>query len=480
MTSQVTLPLWLVLIAGAFALWAVVDRLVIPAVRYVMRRRFNKSIEDLNTRLKLRIQPFKLAKRQSMIDQLIFDPEVLRAVEEYATANKVTREVAQQRAHRYANEIVPSFSAYAYFGIGTRLARWISTFLYRVRLGYLDESAMQTADPDAAVIFVINHRSNMDYVLVTFMVSTSSALSYAVGEWARVWLLQNLIRSMGAYFVRRDSREPLYRKVLSRYVHLAVAGGLTQAMFPEGGLTRDGKLRPPKLGLLSYMVSSFDPKGPRDAVFVPVGINYDRVIEDRVQVAALTTPEGEKPRFAFSPVVLAGFLWQNLKLRLKGKLYRYGYACVSFGKPISLRQYVTERGIDFRMLDESKRFAETERLGAMLMEKVGEVVPALPVSLVASVVLDAGRPLSALELKGEVADLMQRLIASGAHIHIPRSDQDYAVEVGLRMLLLRHFVEEEGGLYRANPAEHALLRYYANSIAHLIPAKPVATQAAAE
>jgi glycerol-3-phosphate O-acyltransferase len=326
---------------------------------------------------------------------------------------------------------------------------------------------------------VINHRSNMDYVLVTYMASTSSALSYAVGEWARVWLLQNLIRSMGAYFVRRDSREPLYRKVLSRYVHLAVAGGLTQAMFPEGGLTRDGRLRPPKLGLLSYMVSAFDPKGPRDAVFVPVGINYDRVIEDRVQVAALTTPEGEKPRYAFSPVVLASFLWQNLKLRIRRKLYRYGYACVSFGKPISLRQYVTERGIYFRTLDESRRFAETERLGAMLMQKVGEVVPALPVSMVATVILQAARPLSALELKAQVAALIRCLTDSGAHIHIPRADQDYAVEVGLRMLLLRHLVEEEGGLYRTNPAEVALLRYYANSIAHLTP-EAMATQAAAE
>src|SRR3989440_8772168 len=178
----------------------------------------------------------------------------------------------------------------------------------------MDEEEMKAVDPDAAVIFVINHRSNMDYVLVTYMASTSSALAYAVGEWARVWLLQNLIRSMGAYFVRRDSREPLYRKVLSRYVHLAVTGGLAQAMFPEGGLTRDGKLRPPKLGLLGYMVSGFDPKGPRDAVFVPVGINYDRVIEDRVQVAALMTPEGEKPRYKFSPAALAAFLWRSLAL----------------------------------------------------------------------------------------------------------------------------------------------------------------------
>src|SRR5437763_6259045 len=274
---------------------------------------------------------------------------------------------AARHALDFAREIVPSLSAYAYFGIGTRLARRISTFMYRVRLGYIDEAALKTVDPDAAVIFVINHRSNMDYVLVTYMVSTSSALSYAVGEWARVWLLQNLIRSMGAYFVRCDSREPLYRRVLARYVHLAVAGGLTQAMFPEGGLTRDGRLRPPKLGLLSYMVSGFDPKGPRDAVFVPVGINYDRVLEDRVQVAALTTPEGEKPRFKFSPKVLFAFLLHNIALRFRGKLYRYGYACVSFGKPVSLRGYVTERGIDFHTLDDQRRFAEVERLGEALM-----------------------------------------------------------------------------------------------------------------
>jgi len=480
MTSQVTLPLWLALIVSALAIWAAFDRVLVPGVRWFMRRRFNRTIDELNTRLKLRIQPFKLAKRQAMIDQLIFDPEVLRAIEEYAVANKVPRAAAQARAQHYAQEIVPSFSAYAYFGIGTRLARRLSMFLYRVRLGYMDEEAMKTVDPDAAVIFVINHRSNMDYVLVTFMVATSSALSYAVGEWARVWLLQSLIRSMGAYFVRRDSREPLYRKVLSRYVHLAIAGGLAQAMFPEGGLTRDGRLRLPKLGLLSYMVSGFDPKGPRDAVFVPVGINYDRVIEDRVQVAALMTPEGEKPRFKFSPKVLFGYLMHNVALRFRGKLYRYGYACVGFGKPVSLRQYVTERGIDFRMLDETRRFAEIERLGATLMEKVGQVVPALPVSLVATVMLAAEKPLSVLELKGEVETLIRRLIAGGAHIHIPRADQDYALEVGLRMLLLRHLVEEENGLYRANPREDVLLRYYANSIAHLLPAAKPEVAAAAE
>ena len=94
--------------------------------------------------------------------------------------------------------------------------------------------------------------------------------------------------------------------------------------------------------------------------------------------------------------------------------------------------------------------------------------------------LGAAKSLSGLELKGAIEILIRRLIATGAHIHIPRSDQDYAIEVGLRMLLLRHFVEEEDGLYRANPREEIMLRYYANSIAHLLPAAKPELAAAAE
>ena len=477
MSSTVTLPLWLVVIVGVLSLMAALDHLLLPSARWFIRRRLDRAIDELNTRLKLRIQPFKLAKRQSLIDQLVFEPDVLGEIETYAKANNIPRAAAQEIAREYAREIVPSFSAYAYFGIGAKLARWLSTVLYRVRLGYMDADALKTVDPDSSVIFVINHRSNMDYVLVTYMASSSSALSYAVGEWARVWLLQSLVRSMGAYFVRRDSRDPLYRKVLSRYVQMAVAGGLAQAVFPEGGLTRDGKLQPPKLGLIGYMVSGFDAKGPRDAVFVPVGINYDRVLEDRLQLGTLAKKQGGEVRHRFNFIVLMKAFFGHIALRLRGRWYRFGYACVSFGAPVSLRQYVKERGIDFRVLDQEARFAEVERLANLLMEKVGAVVPALPVSLVATALREAQTPLSMLELKSRVLGLVQRLAASGAHVHIPRGDQDYAIEVGLRMLRLRHLVEDVDGLYRVNAGELPLLDYYVNSIAHLL-AKPAVAQAA--
>ena len=65
--------------------------------------------------------------------------------------------------------------------------------------------------------------------------------------------------------------------------------------------------------------------------------------------------------------------------------------------------------------------------------------------------------------------LITALEQRGAYVHIPRADHDYATSVGLRMLVLRHVVEEADGLYRACEAELALLRYYANSIAHFLP-----------
>ena len=465
MSGTIELPVWLVGILAALALVGLLDRLLIPSVRWFLRRRLNEAIAELNSRLQLRIQPFKLTRRQSLIDRLMFDPELVRAAEAHCAATGEQRALAMARIEAYAREIVPNFSAYAYFKFGTRAARLLSTLLYRVRLGYMDDEALRAVDPDAAVVFVINHRSNMDYVLVTYMVAASSALSYAVGEWARVWLLESIIRAMGGYFIRRDSRDPVYRRVLARYVQLATAEGVTQAMFPEGGLSRDGALRPPKFGLLSYMVARFDPDGERDVVFVPVGINYDRVLEDRNLTASAAKDAGT-PYVKLGTLALLRYVVRALGLAVTGRWYRNGYAAVSFGTPVSLRTYARARNLDFRRLTEEKRFAEMEALGTMLMRQVGKLVPVLPVSLVAALLVRAnGRALAETEIASGALALVEQVRAQGAHVHVPRSDMSYAVRVGLRMLELRRIVEASNGKYSANPRETVLLRYYDNSLA---------------
>lgn len=472
MSATVEVPVWLIAVIGVLAVLGLVDRVVIPTVRWLLRRRLNEAVAELNARLRLRIHPFKLTRRSSIIDRLMFDQELVRAADAHAVATGEPRAAAMARIETYAREIVPNFSTYAYFRVGARIARWLSTLLYRVRLGHLDDAALGAVDSDAAVVFVINHRSNMDYVLVTFMVAASSALSYAVGEWARVWPLAPIIRSMGAYFIRRDSGDPLYRKVLARYVRLATEEGVTQAMFPEGGLSRDGALRPPKFGLLAYMVARFDPDGERDVVFVPVGINYDRVLEDRNLTAGLAKGADTRRERAGS-VAFARYLVRALGLLLRGRWYRNGYASVGFATPVSLRAHVRGRNVDFRRLAEPQRFAEVEILGKMLMAAVAKVVPVLPVSLVATLLLRAGATgLSESEIGSGAETLIAQLRARGAHVHVPRQDVNYMARVGLRMLRLRRLVAEANGRYAGDPREAVLLRYYANAIAHHFAAPP--------
>ncbi|MGL4437808.1 MAG: 1-acyl-sn-glycerol-3-phosphate acyltransferase [Bosea sp. (in: a-proteobacteria)] len=463
---MIEMPVWFVVLAGLLALIGLIDRLLVPTVRWMLRRRFSDAIDELNTRLKLRIQPFKLTRRESLIDRMVYDQELMRAVEAHAAESGEPRAVTMARVKAYAREIVPTFNAWTYFSFGAKAARWLSNALYRVRLGYFDEEKLKLIDADAAVVFVINHRSNMDYVLVTYLAAASSALSYAVGEWARVVFLQTMIRSMGAYFIRRDSGDPLYRKVLARYVQIATAEGVTQAVFPEGGLTRDGALRPAKLGLLSYITGKFDPGSARDLVFVPVGLNYDRVLEDRTLTGSLAREAGEK-QSRRGALAVAGYLRQALWLRLTGRWHRFGYASVSFGEPLSLRAYLAEHKLDLRDMDDEARFAATGDIAALMMRRIAAIVPVLPVPLIATVFDRAGdEAMSRMELMGRVQALIETLTERNVHVHIPRRDIDYAVEAGLRILTMRHLVLEEDGLLRAAPKERVLIRYYANSIAH--------------
>ncbi|SFL45764.1 1-acyl-sn-glycerol-3-phosphate acyltransferase [Shimia aestuarii] len=451
MGSTVELPLWLFVLILLFAAVTAASHLLFPSVRWFFRRRMEKAVAQLNTRLERPIEPFKLARRYDMIQRLIYQPDVAQAVADHAAEQGIPENVAFEEAKRYAREIVPSFSASAYFGVAIRLARFLSTALYRVRLGHFDESGLKHIPTDATVVFVMNHRSNMDYVLVTYLAAERSALAYAVGEWARVWPLSRLIKAMGAYFIRRKSRNTLYRKVLAAYVRLATQGGVTQAMFPEGRLSLDGAPQEPKMGLLKYITDGFDPEA-RDVVFVPVALNYDRVLEDRILLEALArNGRGFHARIS----VISGFFLKQIWLRIRGKYHKFGYAAVSFGHPLSLKTFAAHHVGDI-----------AEPLAEELMHRINSVVPVLPVPLVAAIIEDGENPLSRAAIEAAFATWVIKL--NKAHVHLPRDDMSYAVEVGLRTLEERRMILRCEGCYRVNPEQTQALAFYANSIRHLL------------
>ena len=444
MTQTVELPLWLFILVLLFAAVTFASHFLFPSVRWFFRRRLERAVKQLNERLTRPIEPFKLAKRYDMIQRLIYDPQVNHAVLEHAASEGIPENVAFEKARRYAREIVPSFSAFAYFGFGIRAARLLANALYTVRTGKHNETVLADVPTDATVVFIMNHRSNMDYVLVTYLAARASALSYAVGEWARIWPLSRLIKSMGAYFIRRRSRGALYRRVLERYVAMATEGGVTQAIFPEGGLSLDGKLAPPKMGLLSYVVEA-GRQVDRDIVFVPVAINYDRVLEDRVLMAA--HKRGDR-RFGAKISVMAKFIVTKLWLRLRGRFLRFGSAGVVFGEPLSMRALGADTPID--------------DLAATLMDRIQGVMPQMCVPLLAALLLERADAISRAELE----QIACARVAGDVDRFLMREGEEIAPRVAraLEHMIQRGFVKVEGGNVRIMDAERDALRYYANSI----------------
>ena len=467
MSGSITISVWFFLFLVVLAVLALLDRILIPSSRWFLRRRINRVIDEIGTRLSIQIRPFQLTKRQVLIDRLAYDALVLRGIQAYAQEHSMPQEVAQKRVVAFAREIVPSFNAYFYFRIGYWIAKRVARALYRVRVGILDEAQYDEIDRDATVVFVMNHRSNMDYILVAFLVAERATLSYAVGEWAKIWPLQTLIRAMGAFFVRRKSGDRLYRRVLERYIHMATREGVCQAVFLEGGLSRDGRLQTPKLGLVDYMLRKFDATKDRDIVFVPVGINYDRTLEDRSLLRGLD-PSAQKRSWWFVAYTTFRFISHSIYLKMLSRWRRYGYACVNFGTPRSVKGYCRSKGVNFGTLGRDQRFPEVQALCTQLMQDIGTVIPILPVSLVSTVLLDAGGQLlevSAIEERAR--QLQQRLHAKGAPvIEMSRSAWSGVIADALDFLLLRKLVAISNQKIQVVAAEKPLLRYYANAIAH--------------
>ena len=455
MFRTVELPIWLLVLVLALSVVAALDRVVGPGIRWFLRRRMERLVARLNTRLDRKIEPFRLARRKDMVVRLVYDSRVMEAVADHAAEAGIPGEVALEQAKSYAREIVPGFSASVYFGFAITAARWLSKALYRVRIGKVDH-ALGEIDPKATIIFVMNHRSNMDYVLVTWLVAGRGAISYAVGEWARVWPLSRLIRAMGAYFIRRNSRNPLYRRVLARYVQMAMIDGTTQAIFPEGGLSLDGRVGAARMGLLSYIVQGFEPGG-RDVVFVPVGIAYDRVLEDRVLTQAAV--EGTR-KFRAKPLTIALFALRLLSRILRGRFPGFGAAAAGFGPPLSLRAFLNGAGPE-----------PTEALGAALMAEIARAVPVLAVPLVAAALTQGPAPREVLLAR--VALLADQLVANDAALKLPPQGLEQALDDGLAPLLARGII---GADHAATADGAALLTFYAASVLQRLGADSAAKQ----
>jgi glycerol-3-phosphate O-acyltransferase len=370
----------------------------------------------------------------------------------------------------YVHEIVPFFNVVAYYQLGYRAAGWLLNLFYKVSVDFAEPSARERLPRDAVLVYVMNHRSNADYILVSYGLAGQVAISYAVGEWARAFPLEHVFKAFGSYFIRRRYREPLYHTVLERYVQLITREGVTQGIFVEGGLTRDGKLRAPKIGLLDYVLGiGREPAFAPRLHVVPVAVNYDRVLEDRSLLRELSVREGgRRPSRLSQAWEVAHYVGWNMSRLLSRRWKRYGRAAVVVGAPIPLGPWFAEQR-DLFTIDKTERLARVQTLCDGLLERVGMLIPVTPVPLVCAAIQSFDGDFIAREQLLERIDEMRGVLRE-LNARVLRGEVT-AAEVfdrAYRMLRMRRVIARTGSGYLVLPRGRPLVSYYANSVSHLL------------
>lgn len=416
-----------------------------------------------------RLERYKLVNRRMIRKELMRDTEVLKAIELHCRSTGLSEMEVQVRVERYVNEIVPFFNVLSYYKIGYNLARVLINLLYRVSSEYQDREALNAIPRKDIVVYLMNHRSNADYVVVAYALVRVVSISYAVGEWARVWPLEYIFKSFGAYFIRRRFREPLYHTVLERYVQLITRNSVTQGIFLEGGLSRDGAFRPAKIGLLDYIARTvLEPGFDRDIWLVPVAINYDRVLEDRSLIRELVD-ETSRPGHLRQLVGVTAFITRNLIRMLTGRLKRYGRVAVNFGTPFSLHSWLDETP-EVLEFPKEERLPKLQTLADGVLARIADIMPITPVPLVSAALLSFQETVVRHDrLLERLEEYRDHLIQQKSKLVRAERSAETIMNRAWRMFRLRRLVVREGDSYVILPNQRPLLEYYANSIRHLLP-----------
>lgn len=424
-------------------------------------------------RFRARVDRFKLTGKRYITDALLADPAIALAVEAHASAHGTPRAQVWQRVRVYVAEIVPAFNLLMYYQFGYAVSKAALGLFYKTTVRIRTPEAFEALPRESIVIYLMNHRSNADYVLASYGLAGQVAISYAVGEWARVFPLEYLFKSFGSYFIRRRYREPLYHTVLERYVQLITRNGVTQGLFPEGGLSRDGRLRPAKIGMLDYLLGTAREPGFAERMYVvPVGLNYDRVLEDRTLLRELRIAEGGEAtsRLAQFREVLSFFL-SSFGRMSTGRWKRYGRAAVVVGEPVPLAPWLAEvaaEGVPLFERPRPDRLAKVQEFTDAMMARIGALVPVTAVPLVcAALQTFDSAVITEEQLVDRIEELRDVLVAQGAEVVEPQREASETFERAYRMLSMRHVLHKTGDAYAILPRGRELISYYANGVAQL-------------
>lgn len=306
------------------------------------------------------------------------------------------------------------------------------------------------------------HKSHMDYLIVSYIFYKNKLIPphIAAGVNLSFFPMGFIFRHSGAFFMRRSFKGlALYPEVFKQYIKTMVNEGYPIEFFIEGGRTRTGKLAYPKYGFLNFLLEAIDEGYNRDLVFVPISINYDRILEETSYVKEMKGKEKEAES-------AKGMLESTRLLRRK-----YGKVYVKFNKPFTLQE-IEALGVP--------RDDRPVYISEHIVKKINEVTMVTPFAITsATILLHAIKGFS----RKTLLEKMRLVYGFLAYINVDMSDSlqrkvhlEEIIETVLSAFLEDRIIEplkDEGGkmmedFYIINEDQRPRIVFYKNSIIHYL------------
>ncbi|MEI8082360.1 MAG: 1-acyl-sn-glycerol-3-phosphate acyltransferase, partial [Actinomycetes bacterium] len=311
---------------------------------------------------------------KSFTSEIIGSAGFQTTLDELAVETGRTRADVEREARADLHEIAAEPNSMA-IDFWDKAARWLAR-AYKLDVNHKQIERLRELNAGSTLVFLPNHRSYLDPLVLrsALMQHGFPPNNTFGGANLAFWPMGPIGRRNGAVFIRREFKnDAVYKATLKEFILYLVNNHHNLEWYIEGGRTRTGKLRPPRMGILSYLVDAFDatpPDDDTDVLLVPVFVAYDQQYE----VGAISNEEQGGSKDPESVSWLYNFA--------KAQQTRRGRAHLRFGEPLSLRSSLKEN-----KASGDPRLA-VPKIAFEVMHRINKATPVMPTSLITFALLD--------------------------------------------------------------------------------------------
>ncbi len=402
---------------------------------------------------------------RQVVEQITASSRFRGKITELATKLGKSDEEVLAEAREGLDELVTVQSPAAIDAFRTVLAP-MHARAWKVQVDTASLERLRGLNREQALVFLPAHRSYVDpLVLAEVLHEHDFPRNHMLGgNNMSFWPIGPLGKRAGVIFIRRANdnaaSDAIYKFALREYLGYLTAKKFNLEWYIEGGRTRTGKLRPPKLGLLAYLVRALADDRTEDVAMVPVSIVYDHMNE----VRALDAEQGGAAKAAESTRWLARYV--------RGQQSMSGNAWVRFGEPFSLRGALADAGPGPAQLD---------KVGFRICDGINRATPVSSSALLTFALLGShDRALTLAEVARVAAPMLDYLDARG----IPRTDTEASLreEASLGKALDKLVSVGVASVFTGGPepvwsiqsGQHRVAAFYRNGALHHLVTRAIA------